>query len=831
MATSAASLNLHRYPHYKENPAASTSGDEAQDKPVIINKIFDFCALFFKTFGITTSLALAVVPSWTLILSTKDMSDFLKVGIIGGLCTTVIQMVWSKFEKDNKQNIDNELSWYHDLQKRHHIKDLSYKPHEIRKSPLSPPTSNSSQEINFSAHCEDLRIQLESAAMSSPVPEEDEFSVHEDVLLTILLDESKFQTYKKECYEQMASKEEKDAYQEINGTNGIFTSIHEAAEEFFAKLPEDRQEKLTVQYMIDCIGSVLADYNERKRNNNKSSVERSEQYIGETKIHSKTFKAMSLAAKVCKEVGNVGKLFNFENLLKSLYTKYHDAISNSKNLVDIWICIAEYSCVYTRRDEMKILNSDIESLLNRREKLEIILATSKNLAPSYTKRLRSSIQALSMTIDTLEMRKKDLELKNRTKITEITLDLFEAALSGSQDLLELLKTKTAFFKDLPKLLDWMIYIDEGMNVFCSLVSFVFNVRKLLVTNDKRLDLILSENYCLKELTSHKSRLDNKEDTYTKFLAIKIDALQTSQQKRLLSLGEKAVKILDDVFSTVKYTQVLLLAFGIPIGTTCLGVVSVGATVFTLCSLGFSLYRFCYYDIYLQRHHILCKFETIRLRFQRSHELKTLKKYAKSLDSSSQKLDELAKQISNQRDAIFQYNEEAFIFLDNEIKKLEKSNSNIDKLNELILMKEQGNIDKIINFSNIDKDYYYQIKASKCENERIQHEMKDEHRDLVKKSGAVAKPFLQSIKDVEQNDINLDNKDSASKLKAHQLKDIEAFRKELEIELQDPLQKALWRQRLCDLGFPTKPINAKVILHIAVSKGLPNALKDKAIAAA
>ncbi len=800
----------------------SESFDNSKEKETLKSapkKTIDFWKLFINTFGITTFASLTVIPALSLKFCSKEILNFLKIGAIGGGCTAIVQALWAKFVHNEKLSVHDQSS------KLNRFYNKLKSCQERIDGVASPLLASSSSSELLSEPVPPRRVSLDGFRMIEKNRPRKKLYRHDfgDGFVERLLNKSDFTEYKVRCCGTMQKNANPDGMQVGDPVS--------SAKTFFKLMNEEERDRLTLQHFLDKVGALLKEKNALKEKITHTSVETSEEFVEETKVHFRSFKWISLLLRLLKEFGNLGKMCKFweKNFLEVFYDNYNKPLTSYNDFISACICLFEYSCIYSRGEEIKALDSNVQYLARQKQHIISTLASLEERQSGREKLCRQAIHAVEMTMGELEIRRKELAEKNKFKLSEITLDLFETFLAAAQALLDLLKTKTHLFKDLPNLLTWINYIDEGINVFSSVTSLVVNARKIFLTNEKKEKIEKCHSHCL-EVLQKVGEKKGKDLSFVKFLQIKKDALETSKKKYKVTFFERVIKVVDSIFSTVKYSQLFLLAFGIAVGTSMTGAIGAGATIFALASLGFSVYRFCYYDIYLQRHQIINKINMVRLRFERGPKFKALVECERKLDEQGKKIDCIIKTIAVQKEAIARIDREARKILEEKISALsnedglEMAGCERERLGNLIngktveVIKAVGDAKMLGGFEK--------IKDAKRRNKIAQNIVKKELMAMEEQARATADNLRSVLERCAENEKNQQVKNALTKLSCYSLQQIEAYRQELEAELQNPASRTLWTERLSWLGFPAKVMDASYILSLAVSKRLPAALQEK-----
>ncbi|MFA6916013.1 MAG: hypothetical protein WC222_06420 [Parachlamydiales bacterium] len=792
-------------PETTNAPNSSSCSVRCPEKNLWWGRSVDVVQKFGKTFGCRMPLLLGFIPTFTLLVSSTQVKYLVTTSSFGFLFTVVIQHIWQYFDRANNKRIDQEVAW---CERYINNADVPKEPGPEDVIDLDNPNTT----FTISSYLKNNRPfkRIEKEDSDSDI-DRDEFI---NSMINLDLDED-------------------------------FQKHSQNIDNFFG----DLKGKLELQAFLDKFGELICKVQDAREKQQLVSEKSSQQVLEDANSCSQAFKGMALGAKICKELGRLGKegnlKFKGEELLKALHENYYNAISFSKFNIEIFIIGVEYFCLYTRNEEIQALSDDILELQTQLS----ILERDKNLhKPQYVEACRN---AIGMAIQSIEIRIKHLGNKNNAKQREITFDIFESALSGSQDLFELIRERTNFFSNFPKVLNWLIFFDAGVGVFISLVSFVFNLTKVCLSKMKFENAGIDETYCKKLLENYRQSLREKYlqdfkvepseedliDNYTRFLDLKIKVLGQSKINRIIHIIEKIIKISDDLTTLTVSAKLLITLVGISLGAPMTAVLTTATTTVTFLSLGSGIYRFTR-KLYSQRHRIAYAIEMIRLRSLRVPQFERLEKSYSQLNETLGEQDARKSGLlginEDLKELITSLQSKKILTLPADRYTADTQSAELSS----ILSNPKMNIDMMFSMTSNEKIHYETLQRQKQEHQEVIYTLGTEIDRLCDASHSTRLCYLNTMDQVKIVRDNLFASEMADDVATYTANDIVTLRNLLNSELgllkkEDfaagqsmpaanfALNKAIWGERLRELGHYTmKPITGELILKYAFSTQFP-----------
>lgn len=781
-------------PTYKGYPLLQSN------KPQLSERLKNICLDFTKSFGLTFSAALAILPPALLMLRSKDMKEIAKIGAGGIAITAILQLAWAYFEKSDKAKSNYEEIYLAEIKKNCEETDQFQEAHFLEIE--TGFTEATSPETSF---CESNNLESDEFINSILSP-----------------------TYNLESivhyFESMTTDEEKRKLFGKDYSEVTYTEKYDTIKAYFNALSQDFKKSLWTQFASD---RVVIELNEFKKaiKKSKTNVENSENLVSVVKSYSLVFKTMSIFAKVFKGVGDVGTRYNLWNGIKQrdLYKKYSDPISLTKSIININVCIAEFFCLSERKKEIIALQEQIDFLKSNQEKVQVLLskACTQEKDQDCIDQLESTMTAINHSLERLETKKSELIDKNKNKSYEIIYNLVGESLSGFKDLIELIHTYTQELKDNQKLFETVVRFQEFVIPILSYLSLALNLRKLYNQGKNVVQLHFYQN----SLENFKLYNYETEDiSFEQFLDLKIDVIRTQKITKLWSCADKTFKVASDILSIIKWTHL---------------------PAFAAASIGFAVVRFCLTNIYQERHNIVYKVKLVWLRCERGSKYRALSKFIPRYMNTCSNLRDTKALIKTQGTALNELLVKAkndLLIMEDEIAALKLSleenngDNNLlgiiqDKENHLKDCQEklerhtqspsENNIDFFINPE--DAEIYKAIQKCQAENTAMLEDAilnynydKEIFEDL--------RHQYESVKNkVKKAKSELVNRSIETKVSNHTSEKVNDLKDKLCIELQDPKKKATWARKLQELGLlKNSEISVDIVMKHALSKNIPNA---------
>ncbi len=725
-----------------------------------------FFVSFDRNIGVGFLFILAALPTTTLLAMSTNIKSFVGTVIVAGTSALLIKKLWNRFEESNIEKMKEEQKNIKELENRLDLTILVKKAEEEAKANI-PKSKQPDPKLP------------DPMSLSICVTNMAEALRRENTEKAITRDEDNNNFWDRQEYlNNLTNKFKK--YSDVEFDNH-FIQIQKFNHEL-NKVIEGRLENA-------------------EKNKNLSEL------IKEAKSLSNAFKAMSLVGKISK-IEKGFKLIEDE-LIKSL----SNSIALSKNSIEIFIVLSEYSRVFARKDLIRFLKTDIE-------KLKTLIDSDSSSSPfkDYFNSLKQQEQdilrsVITNSINTLELRKKHLKGKNQKKLEAIRLDIFEAILNGTQDLLELVCNKTDLFSDSPDILENLLSVNTGLSIAASLFTLFVCSRKFWIASKKSQKGDRGEKFYKEKLKQYfekkpeaKSNPTDSIDTYAKFLELKIEAIHKTKKVRLFSLAEKIVKFIAATLTLGIASESVLISSGIagtagiligaPIATT----IGTAATFATLCTLSFSVI-YLLSNLYLQRHRISYGIQMIYHGFAREFRYKAL-----------------CNVVAEYEDKMKKYKEYIVSKYTIELSKREM---------ERILNENGIYNESYLNYAPLPaQDHYNSIKTA-LENEISKFKTLKNQEDTIKNLredvDRVTRVYNNTINKIQNLEKNCRRLEMADKVQSFSVESLEEIEKALDKELDDDFEQAAWRERLSKMGYilmVKKPLTGSYILSLATGKNSP-----------
>lgn len=716
---------------------------------------FDVVQKFGEVYGKTFPLIVVFFPTFGLLFSSTKLKNLAITSSFSFCFTVVIQRIWQRFDRTNRENIQKELTL------------VSEKELALVENESQLPEGIGDRQNQFDLRGSRVMAYFQKDKIQNSI------NITEDPL------------YSLNVIESIINSVDDDLKRYLEEYGGL-------VEETF----KDVKEELELQAFLDKIGDLLCQVQGKREKQKSYSEKSSQQILEDANACSQALKGMALSAKICKELVRLqteGLLkFKGEELLKAFHENLYKEISFSKFNIEIFCIGFEYYCVYTRGKEISALEADIRELEAQKSVL-------KNNPNNYKEHVEAYFRAIDLTKESISARIRQLHAKNISKQREIARDIFEAALCGMQDSFELVKDKTTLFNNFPKTLSSLMFMNGCVGGFVALVSSVFNLTKILLSKQryenigvevKKCEEVL-DNYVKDLLEDYRKKNVGKEpsdddltDNYVRFLKLKIEALKKSKTKRVRHIIEKFIKFSDDFVSLSRSVKVLVVLVGISVGSSTIGVLVTATSIVTVFSLGAGIYKFGR-KLYSSRHKISYAYRMISLQFLRPGQFERLEMTLKQLQGSVHELENWKTQLRDLEQETVADDAEALSEYDTKRARIQKEISSCTENVEITysaMEKVKNNYFNIVQQIQMAQDNLFV-------------------RELADKVNGYTDQDMASLRGFLNTELGLPDENGEIKLK----------------ESQIAHNKAIWVERLRNLGYYTfKPLTSELILQFATS---------------